>query len=58
MIGDGAAGIPPRQAFNAHDVHKETDQFERPGGQRIGPRAQVGIVIEQMRQVVLQHAAT
>ena len=57
VIGDGAARVPRGQPFDAHDVGQEADQLVSPRSHRIGARPQIWIVIEQMRQVVLQHAA-
>ena len=57
VIGDRAADIPRLQAFDAHDIGEEADQLESSFGERVGARAQIGVVIEQVRQVMLQHAA-
>jgi hypothetical protein len=49
--------MPCRQTLDTHDIHQEADQLERLFGQRIGAGAQVGIIVEQVWQVVPQHAA-
>ena len=49
--------MPGRQTLDTHDIGQETDQLECPRGECIGTRPQIGIIIEQMRQVMLQHAA-
>ena len=55
VIGHRAAGPAAGAAVLLHHVGKEAHQFERSRRQRVGPRAQVRVVVEQMRQVLLQH---
>ena len=49
--------MPCLQTLDAHDVRQETHQFECSLCECIGTRSQIWIVIEQVWQVMLQHAA-
>ncbi len=55
MIGDRPAGMLCPQAFDSHHIGKKTDELECPFRERISTRPQVGIVVEQVWQVVFQH---
>ena len=57
VIGDRAGDMPRLQAFDTHDIGEEADQFESSFRKSVGARAQVGVVVEQVRQVMLQHAS-
>ena len=49
--------MPGLQTLDTHDICQETHQFECSLCECIGTRSQIGIVIEQVRQVMLHHAA-
>ena len=50
--------MPSMQARDTHDICQETHEFECTLCECIGTRPQIGVVIEQVRQVMLQHPAT
>ena len=57
MVSDIAAGVASGSLGEAADVGEEADQLVGFGRQGVGAGAQVGVIVERVRQVVLQHAA-